>query len=90
MRHKYKQENKILIQIIKDIIWMAVRYAHGRHTYAPSMVRDAMREFKKICPEYRYRDITIEAPEMDDLISAGSRFREDWLDDLIEKEMEEK
>ena len=24
-----------------DIVWMAVRYAHNRHTYAPGMVRDA-------------------------------------------------
>jgi len=32
---------------IKDIVWMARRYADGRRTYAPSMFNDAYDEIKK-------------------------------------------
>ena len=28
---------------ITDILWMAIRYADGRHTYAPSMVKPKQR-----------------------------------------------
>jgi hypothetical protein len=27
----------------RDLLWMARRYAHGRHTYAPGIVRDAVK-----------------------------------------------
>jgi len=30
-----------LKQAFDDIVWMAIRYAHNRHSYAPGMVRDA-------------------------------------------------
>jgi len=76
-----KEQNKILIQIIKDIIWCAVRYAHGRNTYAPSMVRDAMKQFKKICPDYKYHDAVIEPPTHK---LKGMDFRSDYLDDLLD------
>jgi len=79
-----KEQNKALKEIVKDIIWMAVRYAHQRRTYAPSMVRDAMKQFKKICPDYKYRDITIEPPKHE---LKGFDFRSDYLDDLIDKEV---
>jgi len=82
MKHNYKRENAILIRIIKDIMWCSVRYAHGRHTYVSSIVRDAMKEFKKICPEYKYRDITIEPPDHE---CTGMDFRSDYLDDLLDK-----
>ena len=78
-----KRDNEILIQIVKDIMWMSVRYAHGRHTYAPSMVRDAMKHFKKICPDYKYRDVTIKPPDHECI---GMDFRSDYLDDLLDEE----
>lgn len=31
-------------QIVRDIYWMALRYADGRHTYAPGMCNDALRK----------------------------------------------
>ena len=77
-----KKENELLKKCLKDIIWMAVRYAHGRHTYAPSMVRDTMNTLKKLCPDYRYRDITIEPPTHK---LKGVDFRSDYLDDLLDK-----
>jgi hypothetical protein len=41
-----KADEKRLQSAIEDILWMAARYAHGRHTYAPSMVRDSVAVFK--------------------------------------------
>lgn len=79
-----KNEKKILKEIVNDIMWMAVRYAHGRHTYAPSMVREAMKKYKEICPDYRYYDVTIEPPTTEEL-KGGFAFRSDYLDDLLDK-----
>lgn len=31
----------------EEVIWMAIRYAHGRHTYAPGMVRDAVKNINR-------------------------------------------
>ena len=63
---------------------MAIRYAHGRSTYAPSMVRDAVKILKKLYPEFKVRkDITIESPTHE---LKGFDFRSDYLDDLFEEE----
>lgn len=36
------QKIETLKKCFEDVVWMAVRYAHGRMTYAPPhMVRDA-------------------------------------------------
>lgn len=66
----------------EDTIWMAIRYAHGRSTYAPSMVRDAVNRFKQIFPDWKLKkDTTIKPPEKID----GIGIRSDYLDDLFEK-----
>jgi len=76
------KKEEILKKCFTDVIWMAIRYAHGIHTYAPSMVRDAIKDFKKIYPDWKLKeDITIEPPT--DLSSYASR--SDYLDDLFEK-----
>ena len=50
----------LLKSIIRDTFWMARRYAHGRHTYTPSMVRDAYKILKKHFPDLvPQSDITI-------------------------------
>ena len=76
---------EILKKVIHDTLWMAIRYAHGRHTYAPSMVRDAVKALKELYPDFQLReDNTIKPPqkeEIDDMC-----LREDWLDDLFEEE----
>jgi hypothetical protein len=41
-----------LKKAFEDVIWMAARYAHGRSTYAPSMVRDAVALVKEVYPEW--------------------------------------
>lgn len=67
----------------EDVIWMAVRYADGRHTYAPSMVRDAIKEVKEVFPDFKLKDDgVIEKPKEIDWVGAPS----DYLWDLFEED----
>ena len=82
--NKAEKENKILWAVINDIIWMAIRYAHGRHTYTPLMVRDNVKILQLLNKDFKLkRDITIEAPEHE---CSGMNFRDDYLDDLFIEE----
>jgi hypothetical protein len=66
----------------EETIWMAIRYAHGRHTYAPSIVRDAVNNFKKVFPDWELKeDRVIELP--DESTINGFSLRSDYLDDLF-------
>lgn len=85
---KDKDKIEILKNCFHDVIWMAIRYAHGRHTYAPLMVRDAIKDFKKVFPEYELKhDNTIEAIEPEFLKEIP--FLSDYLHDLFKKEIED-
>ena len=76
-----KEKIRILKMSFEDVIWMAIRYAHGRHTYAPGLVREAINKFKFVFPEWEIkRDNTIIPP--DEEIS-GVALRSDYLDDLF-------
>jgi hypothetical protein len=60
----------------------AARYAHGRHTYAPSMVRESVEVFTSVFPEFKInQDRIIKPPTDDDL--GGCSFRSDYLDDIF-------
>ena len=77
-----KSDEKRLQSAIEDILWMAARYAHGRHTYAPSMVRRSVSVFKDIFPEFKIKqDPMIELPADDEV--RGTSFRSDYLDDIF-------
>jgi hypothetical protein len=77
-----KSDEKRLQSAIEDILWMAARYAHGRHTYAPSMVRDSVAVFKDVFPEFKIKqDHVIELPADDEV--GGTSFRSDYLDDIF-------
>lgn len=83
-----KNDSKIetLRKCFEDVIWMAIRYAHGKHTYAPGMVREAVENYKKIFPDFKLiKDITIELPGENDLSKPFS-MKDDYLNDLFEKE----
>jgi hypothetical protein len=41
---KLKEERDEARQIVRDIYWMARRYADGRLSYAPGMFNDAIRK----------------------------------------------
>lgn len=77
-----KERIGALEKVIADTFWMARRYAHGRSTYAPSMVRNAYNILKHRGITIKH-DITIHPPKGDDV--GGMRFREDFLDDINEK-----
>ena len=72
-----------LCKAFDEILWMAVRYAHGRHTYAPSMVRDACKvraKFGKF--ELRPDHTLIERPPIKE--RWGMDLDSDYLFDLFE------
>ena len=47
-----KEKIMILKQAYDNILWMAIRYAHGRNTYAPDLVKDSVKAFKEVFPEW--------------------------------------
>lgn len=80
-----KRRERLLQTAFEDTIWMAIRYAHGRHTYAPGMVREAIRCFKEVFPDWKPReDETIGGPE--DKLVGGMIFPDDYLGDLFTKD----
>jgi len=77
-----EEKIRILKMSFEDVIWMAIRYAHGRHTYAPGLVREAVNKFKFVFPEWEIReDTTITPPKEEDL--GGVSLRDDYLDNLF-------
>lgn len=77
-----KEKIDKLKKIIDDTIWMSVRYAHGRHTYAPGMVRDAVIRMKEMFPDWMLKeDKTIEPPNHE---PTGIESKSDYLHDLFE------
>lgn len=78
-----KEKIEVLKTCFEDTIWMAIRYAHGRHTYSPSMVRRAVEKYKKVYPDWKPKqDGVIQSPN--DKNINGISFRSDYLDDLFE------
>ncbi len=68
--------------IIDEILWMAARYAHGRQTFAPSIIRDVVKKMKQIYPEWKPKiDRVIKPKEPEDRGMA-----EDYLDDIFNPE----
>ena len=76
----------ILKEAYTDVIWMAIRYAHGRQTYAPSTVRDSIKNFQKVFPDWKPRyDRTLKDDrELRESMKIKIRDVGDWLDDLVE------
>lgn len=78
-----KEKIEILKQCFEEIIWMAIRYAHGRRTYSAEIVRDVVRNFQEVFPDWKPKqDITINSPTEEDLVGMG--FEQDYLNDLFE------
>ena len=66
----------------EDTIWMAIRYAHGRHTYAPHTVRDAVKSYKAAFPDFKLKhDVTIQPKEGE---LSGIECQSDYLNDLFD------
>lgn len=81
------QQIKILSHCFDEVIWMAIRYADGRHTYAPGMVRDAIKKVQTVNPDWKPKvDVTIEKPTED--MIGGASFESDYLWDLVQSKSE--
>lgn len=81
---KDKEKLERVRQCFEDTIWMAIRYADGRHTYAPGMVRDAVKSFQKVFPDWKPKeDFTIEKPTEKE--TYGFTLKSDYLHDLFEQ-----
>lgn len=84
-------KEKVLLQAFMDTIWMAMRYANGRSTYAPHMLRDAVQRVKKEYPEFKMMpdavivEEKIRRLEYSDEGEFGG-IAGDWLDDLFLEE----
>lgn len=73
---------EVLKHCFEEVIWMAIRYAHGRNTYAPDMVRDAVTKYKEVFPDFVLKDdIVIKPPDENEL--GSYKLRSDYLDDLF-------
>lgn len=90
---KKSEDKQLLYEAYTEIIWMAMRYANGRHTYAPSMVRSSIRRFQEVFPDWKPKFdevILSDARRMiefeDGLYGQGISLRSDYLDDLMEGE----
>jgi len=78
-----KEKLEKLRTAYNDIVWMAIRYADRRLTYAPSTVRRSVNTFKEVFPDWEIKkDDVIEPPTEKEL--GGLTFKEDCLYDLFE------
>ena len=78
-----KEKIEILQDAFQETIWMAIRYANGRHTYAPDMVRVAIKNYRLVFPDWSPQDdITIKPPTNQDL--GGVRLESDYLHDIFD------
>jgi hypothetical protein len=73
-----------LKECFEKVIWMSIRYAHGRQTVAPTMVRSAIKMFQEVFPDWVPKeDKSIEAPELEE--NAIRLFKDDYLHDLVNR-----
>ena len=70
---------EVLEKVIQDTFYMSRRYAHGRHSIAPGVVRDAYHALERLGIKIKHDDVI--KPPIDDEIG-GMRFRDDYLDDI--------
>jgi len=85
-----EKEVEVLKYIVRNTLWMSMRYAHGRHTYAPGIIRECVSLLKNLYPNEQFLlpDRTIESPSSEELKNPMA-LRSDWLDDLLENVNEE-
>ena len=90
----YKKGLEELKEAFDDIIWMAIRYAHGRYTFSPYTVRKACEIRAKYGDFHIKEDSTLKEPKayppyrsgpLEKLPDNELRCKEDDLRDLMEK-----
>jgi len=48
-----KEKLDIVSRAFEDTIWMAIRYANGRMSYSPDMVRGAVKNYQSVYPDWK-------------------------------------
>jgi hypothetical protein len=85
-----KNKEQKLLKVINDIIWMAMRYANGSRTYAPGMIRDAVKVLKELYLEYKVRFDRVVIGDAYDQRESFKKSKicdhSDYLDDLIKED----
>ena len=80
---EYKSKTRQLKEIIIKLLPFALRYANGRHTYTPGIIRDTVRDMKKLYSNFELNsDKTIEPPSKKEL-EMPATFGGDYLYDLL-------
>ena len=83
-----EKEAQTLKKAYEDVVWMAIRYANGRMSTAPSIVRHSVRDFQSVFPDWKPRyDHTI-ADDTERIRDSGHSYLScggDFLDDLVEQ-----
>ena len=74
-----------LKQAYEEIYWMAMRYANGRSTYAPTMVRDSIKMFQEVFPDWKPRNDPTLKSDRECGFNGPAELDSDWLDDLVEE-----
>jgi hypothetical protein len=75
-----------LFKAYKDVIWAAIRYSSGRHTYAPSMIRDSIKLVQEVYPDWKPKyDHTIKSDMESGFAGNESSLPSDYLVDLFEE-----
>jgi hypothetical protein len=68
----------------ESVVWMAIRYANGRHTTAPSTVREAVALYQEVEPDWRPGpDHTLKTDRAIGFVGEPGSVDSDYLDDLV-------
>jgi len=73
----------------EDVVWAGIRYANGRSTYAPSMVRESIKQFQSVFPDWKPRKDSVIKEDREHFEEYKAKngdalgLDSDWLDDLV-------
>jgi hypothetical protein len=82
-----KEKLRMVSKCFENTIWMAIRYANGRHTYAPYIVRDSVKTYRELYPEWNLQIDKVVVNDYERFNGQPNSTlapKEDWLIDLFE------
>ena len=78
-----------LRKCIEAILPFAIRYAHGRHSTAPSIVREVVQTLRELFPDFKLKPDPVIKPPEDWMLKQPLVQRDDYLDDLFKEVKDE-
>ena len=82
-----------LKKCFENTIWMAIRYANGRHTYAPYIVRDVVKTYRELYPEWNLEIDKVVLKQYEDYKNNPDLPgfpKGDWLIDLFQTDFNQR